>query len=221
MSSIAQNIADLARRLPKGVELVAVSKFHPVERLREAYDAGQRLFGENRVQELVAKAPQLPGDVEWHFIGHLQRNKVRQLLPHVAMIHSVHSVELLRLIDKEAARIDRTIDVLVELHVAQELTKSGFAPDEALREITPELVSSLEHVRVRGVMTMATFTSDMEQVDREFALAQNTFKQLKARLQLPAFDQLSMGMSDDWPVAVNHGSTMVRIGTDIFGPREY
>ena len=221
MSSIAQNIADLARRLPKGVKLVAVSKFHPVERLREAYDAGQRLFGENRVQELVAKAPQLPPDVEWHFIGHLQRNKVRQVMPHVTMIHSVHSVELLRLIDKEAARLGRTIDVLIELHVAQEQSKSGFSPDEALDALTPELVSSLEHVRVRGVMTMATFTSDMEQVDREFALAQNTFKQLKARLQLPAFDQLSMGMSDDWPVAVHHGSTMVRIGTDIFGPREY
>lgn len=221
MPTIAQNIADLTERLPQGVRLVAVSKFHPVERLREAYDAGHRLFGENRVQELVAKAPQLPGDVEWHFIGHLQRNKVRQLLPHVAMIHSVHSVELLRLIDKEAARIDRTIDVLVELHVAQELTKSGFAPDEALREITPELVSSLANVRLRGVMTMATFTDDMEQVEREFTLAQATFEQLKDGLQLPSFDQLSMGMSDDWPVAVRHGSTMVRIGTDIFGPREY
>ncbi|MBP5561202.1 MAG: YggS family pyridoxal phosphate-dependent enzyme [Muribaculaceae bacterium] len=221
MPTIAQNIADLAARLPQGVRLIAVSKFHPAERLREAYDAGHRLFGENRVQELVAKAPQLPDDVEWHFIGHLQRNKVRQLLPHVAMIHSVHSVELLRLIDKEAARIGRAIDVLIELHVAQEMTKSGFAPDEALSEITPELVSSLANVRLRGVMTMATFTDDMEQVEREFTLAQATFEQLKDGLQLPSFDQLSMGMSDDWPVAVRHGSTMVRIGTDIFGPREY
>ncbi len=207
--------------MPQDVRLVAVSKFHPVERLREAYDAGQRLFGENRVQELVAKAPQLPPDVEWHFIGHLQRNKVRQLLPHVTMIHSVHSVELLRLIDKEAARIGRTVDVLIELHVAQEMTKSGFAPDEALRDITPQLLDELSHVRVRGVMTMATFTSDMEQVAREFALAQNTFVQMRDQLQFPAFDQLSMGMSEDWPLAVKHGATMVRIGTDIFGPREY
>lgn len=221
MSTIAQNIETIAAKMPQDVRLVAVSKFHPVERLREAYDAGQRLFGENRVQELVAKAPQLPPDVEWHFIGHLQRNKVRQLLPHVTMIHSVHSVELLRLIDKEAARIGRTVDVLIELHVAQEMTKSGFAPDEALRDITPQLLDELSHVRVRGVMTMATFTSDMEQVAREFALAQNTFVQMRDQLQFPAFDQLSMGMSEDWPLAVKHGATMVRIGTDIFGPREY
>ena len=221
MSTIAQNIETIAAKMPQDVRLVAVSKFHPVERLREAYDAGQRLFGENRVQELVAKAPQLPPDVEWHFIGHLQRNKVRQLLPHVTMIHSVHSVELLRLIDKEAARIGRTVDVLIELHVAQEMTKSGFAPDEALRDITPQLLDELSHVRVRGVMTMATFTSDMEQVAREFALAQNTFVQMRDQLQFPAFDQLSMGMSEDWPLAVKHGATMVRIGTDIFGEREY
>lgn len=221
MSTIAQNIETIAAKMPQDVRLVAVSKFHPVERLREAYDAGQRLFGENRVQELVAKAPQLPPDVEWHFIGHLQRNKVRQLLPHVTMIHSVHSVELLRLIDKEAARIGRTVDVLIELHVAQEMTKSGFAPNEALRDITPQLLDELSHVRVRGVMTMATFTSDMEQVAREFALAQNTFVQMRDQLQFPAFDQLSMGMSEDWPLAVKHGATMVRIGTDIFGPREY
>ncbi len=221
MSTIAQNIETIVAKMPQDVRLVAVSKFHPVERLREAYDAGQRLFGENRVQELVAKAPQLPPDVEWHFIGHLQRNKVRQLLPHVTMIHSVHSVELLRLIDKEAARIGRTVDVLIELHVAQEMTKSGFAPDEALRDITPQLLDELSHVRVRGVMTMATFTSDMEQVAREFALAQNTFVQMRDQLQFPAFDQLSMGMSEDWPLAVKHGATMVRIGTDIFGPREY
>lgn len=201
---------------------MAVSKFHPVERLMEAYQAGQRIYGESRVQELTAKAPAMPPDVQWHFIGHLQRNKVRALLPHVTLIHSVHSVELLRLINSEAARIGRTVDVLIELHVAQEETKSGFTPEEALEDITPSLLASLPHVNVRGMMTMATFTTNTSLVEREFILARDTFEQLKSRLEQPAaFNILSMGMSDDWPLAVKHGATMVRIGTDIFGPREY
>lgn len=221
MTQVTRNLQLLKAHLPAGVQLVAVSKFHPVERLREAYDAGQRILGESRVQELVAKAPQLPPDVQWHFIGHLQKNKVRMLLPHVTMIQSVHDVDLLRLIDKEAERIERVVDVLIELHVAQELTKSGFAPEEALENITPQLAAELPHVRLCGVMAMATFTSDTSVVNAEFELAARTFRQLQSQLALPHFDQLSMGMSDDWRLAVKHGSTMVRIGTDIFGPREY
>ena len=218
---IAERVKQITGHLPEGVRLVAVSKFHTPEHVMEAYNAGQRIFGESRVQEMVAKVPQLPSDIEWHFIGHLQKNKVRQLLPHVAMIHSVDTVELLRLIEKEAARIDRHVDVLLEIHVAQEQAKSGFLPGEALQLAREGAFGGLEHVTIRGLMTMATFTDDMEQVGREFALAHDTFVEMQKILALDSFDQLSMGMSDDWPVALQHGTTMVRLGTTIFGPREY
>ena len=203
---------------------MAVSKFHPVEELAEAYAAGQRLFGENRVQELVAKAPQLPEDIRWHFIGHLQKNKVRALMPHVSVIESVDSVELLRLIEKEAARIDRTVDVLLQLHVAQEETKSGFSVDEVLEAAEAgELTENLPHIHVCGVMAMASLTDDMEQVTQEFDLVRRTFVTLKDECfdESEYFNELSMGMSDDWPIAVKYGATLVRIGTAIFGPREY
>ena len=203
---------------------MAVSKFHPVEELAEAYAAGQRLFGENRVQELVAKAPQLPEDIRWHFIGHLQKNKVRALMPHVSVIESVDSVELLRLIEKEAARINRTVDVLLQLHVAQEETKSGFSVDEVLEAAEAgELTENLPHVHVCGVMAMASLTDDMEQVGQEFDLVRRTFVTLKDECfdESEYFNELSMGMSDDWPIAVKYGATLVRIGTAIFGPREY
>lgn len=218
---IAERIKELTSQLPDGVRLVAVSKFHSPEHIMQAYDAGQRIFGESRVQEMVAKVPQLPSDIEWHFIGHLQKNKVRQLIPHVTMIHSVDTVELLRLIDKEAARIDRQVEVLLEIHVAQEQAKSGFLPEEVLRLAREGAFAGLTNVTVRGLMTMATFTDDMAQVDREFALAHDTFVAMREALGAERFDQLSMGMSDDWPVALKHGTTMVRIGTTIFGPREY
>ncbi len=216
---IAERIHGLRERLPAGVELVAVSKFHPVEQLGEAYAAGQRRFGESRVQELVAKVPQLPADVEWHFIGHLQKNKVRQLMPHVAMIQSIDSLELLHLVDKEAARLGRTVDVLLELHVAAEQAKSGFLPEEIVAIAERGELNQLSNTILRGVMAMATFTDDMAQVDREFAVVESTFNRLKKIIGLPSFNQVSMGMSDDWQVAIKHGSTMVRIGTEIFGPR--
>lgn len=216
---IAERIKGLRERLPAGVELVAVSKFHPVEQLGEAYAAGQRRFGESRVQELVAKVPQLPADVEWHFIGHLQKNKVRQLMPHVAMIQSIDSLELLHLVDKEAARLGRTVDVLLELHVAAEQAKSGFLPEEIVAIAERGELDVLSNTVLRGVMAMATFTDDMAQVDREFAVVESTFNRLKKIIGLPSFNQVSMGMSDDWQVAIKHGSTMVRIGTEIFGPR--
>jgi hypothetical protein len=224
MASIKENLKHVTAQLPKGVQLVAVSKFHPVEELAEAYEAGQRLFGENRVQELIAKAPQLPEDIRWHFIGHLQKNKVRALMPHVSVIESVDSVKLLQLIEKEAARIDRTVDVLLQLHVAQEETKSGFSVDEVLEAAeASELTENLPHVRVCGVMAMASLTDDMELVAREFDLVRRTYCTLKDGCfdESPYFNHLSMGMSDDWPIAVKYGATLVRIGTAVFGPRAY
>ena len=223
MSSIKENLQKVTAMLPEGVQLVAVSKFHPVETLREAYDAGQRLFGENRAQELIAKAPALPDDIRWHFIGHLQKNKVRAIMPHVSVIESVDSVQLLKLIEKEAARIDRTVDVLLQLHVAQEETKSGFGVDEVLEAGEAGELTCYPHVRVCGVMAMASLTDDMEQVAREFDLVRRTYITLKDGPfdESEDFNHLSMGMSDDWQVAVQYGATLVRIGTAIFGAREY
>ena len=223
MSSIKDNLKKVTAMLPEGVRLVAVSKFHPVEELAEAYEAGQRLFGENRAQELVSKAPLLPKDVRWHFIGHLQKNKVRAIMPHVSVIESVDSVELLRLIEKEAARIDRTVEVLLQLHVAQEETKSGFSVDEVLEAGEAGELTCYPHVRICGVMAMASLTDDMEQVAREFDLVRRTYLTLKDGCfdESEDFNELSMGMSDDWQVAVNYGATLVRIGTAIFGPRRY
>ncbi len=223
MANIKENLQEVTAKLPSGVRLVAVSKFHPVEELQEAYDAGQRLFGENRAQELIAKAPQLPKDIRWHFIGHLQKNKVRAIMPHVSVIESVDSVELLKLIEKEAARIERTVDVLLQLHVAQEETKSGFSVEEVLEAGEEGLLTCYPHVRVCGLMAMASLTDDMEQVAREFDTVRRTYVMLKDSCfdDCAEFNELSMGMSDDWPVAVKYGATLVRIGTSIFGPREY
>ncbi len=220
---ISENLQRVRDTLPEGVTLVAVSKFHPAEAVREAYDAGQRDFGESRAQELAAKAPALPADIRWHFIGHLQTNKVRQVLPHVALIQSVDSIKLLREIDKEARRIGRTVDVLLEVHVAQEETKSGFAPDELFEAVTPELLNSLECVRVVGVMGMASLTDDTSRIAADFDAIRGVFETLRDGVMAARghFTLLSMGMSDDYLVAVSHGSDMVRIGTDIFGPREY
>ena len=223
MASIKENLAKVNAMLPDGVRLVAVSKFHPVEELAEAYEAGQRLFGENRAQELIAKAPQLPDDVRWHFIGHLQKNKVRAIMPYVSVIESVDSVKLLQLIEKEAARIDRKVDVLLQIHVAQEETKSGFSVEELLQAGEEGLLTCYDHVRVCGVMAMASLTDDMEQVAQEFDLVRRTYLILKDGCfdDCADFFELSMGMSDDWQVAVKYGATLVRIGTAIFGPRQY
>ena len=221
--SIAQNIERITAQLPEGVKLVAVSKFHPIERLQEAYDAGQRIFGENRAQELAAKAPQLPSDIEWHFIGHLQKNKVRMIMPWASIIQSIDSKELLQLVNKEAARIDRHVNVLLQLHVAKEQTKSGFTIEEVLQAASEGAFNDLTNVTIVGVMAMATFTEDMSQVASEFETVHNTFLTLRDKYFAgnPAFKEISMGMSDDWHIAVEHGATLVRIGTDIFGQREY
>jgi len=213
---IADSIASLQAALPSGVSLVAVSKFHPVERLMEAYDAGQRIFGENRPQELAAKVPLMPADVQWHFIGHLQTNKLKLVLPYVSMVQSVDSFRLLEAIGRWCRENGRQVDILLELHLGAEETKQGFSEEEILsivREKTPS-------VRVRGLMGMATNTDDEAVIEADFARIESLFNRIRA-MGLPDFDQLSIGMSGDWPIAVRHGATMVRIGTDIFGPREY
>ena len=212
---IADNIRKLKSELPSTVELVAVSKFKPVEAIREAYEAGQRSFGENRPQELAAKAPQLPADIVWHFIGHLQTNKVKMVVPYAHLIHSVDSERLLAEIDKAARAAGKVMDCLLEIHIAEEQTKQGFTPDEAVA-LAREAAERYPNVRLRGGMGMATFTDDREQVRREF----RSLKAVSERLSfLPGCDTVSMGMSGDWPIAVEEGTTIVRIGTAIFGKR--
>ncbi|MBQ1636631.1 MAG: YggS family pyridoxal phosphate-dependent enzyme [Bacteroidales bacterium] len=211
---IADNIRKLKSELPSTVELVAVSKFKPVEAIREAYEAGQRSFGENRPQELAAKAPQLPADIVWHFIGHLQTNKVKMVVPYAHLIHSVDSERLLAEIDKAARAAGKVMDCLLEIHIAEEQTKQGFTPDEAVA--LAKEAGRYPNIRLRGVMGMATFTDDREQVRREF----RSLKAVSERLSfLPGCDTVSMGMSGDWPIAVEEGTTIVRIGTAIFGKR--
>ena len=221
--SVASEIERFTDELPANVRLVAVSKFHPVEKLMEAYSAGQRIFGESRVQELVQKAQEMPADVQWHFIGHLQTNKVRALLPQVSLIHSVDSERLLDCIDKEAERIGRTVDVLLQIHVAQEEAKFGFTLQEITQLANSGKLTAMSHVRVVGVMAMATNTDDDAEIRREFAEAHHVFYTLKDGCFFgdEHFCELSMGMSDDYRLAIAEGSTMVRIGTTIFGAREY
>jgi pyridoxal phosphate enzyme (YggS family) len=213
---IAESLHTLRKALPSGVELVAVSKFHPVERLMEAYEAGQRVFGETRPQELAAKVPQMPADVQWHFIGHLQTNKLKLVLPYVSLVQSVDSFHLLESISTWATANNKVIDVLLELHLGAEETKQGFTEEEILSLIERSVAS----VRIRGLMGMATNTDDMSVVEKDFERIERLYNKIKA-LGVEGFDQLSIGMSGDWPLAVKHGATMVRIGTDIFGPREY
>ncbi len=213
---IKENITNIQKKLPSGVQLVAVSKFHPVERLMEAYEAGQRVFGETRPQELAAKVPQMPADVQWHFIGHLQTNKLKLVLPYVSLVQSVDSFHLLESISTWATANNKVIDVLLELHLGAEETKQGFTEEEILSLIERSVAS----VRIRGLMGMATNTDDMSVVEKDFERIERLYNKIKA-LGVEGFDQLSIGMSGDWPLAVKHGATMVRIGTDIFGPREY
>ena len=215
---IQEHLQSIFKKLPSGVTLVAVSKFHPVERLMEAYEAGQRVFAESRPQELAAKVGKMPADVQWHFIGHLQTNKLKMVLPFVSLVQSVDSFHLLQAISSWAVANARVIDILLELHLGAEETKQGFTEDEILSLCHSE--RSEESIRIRGLMGMATNTDDMAVVERDFMRIESLFNRIKA-MGLDGFDTLSIGMSGDWPVAVKHGATMVRIGTDIFGPREY
>lgn len=221
MSTIAQRLDNILATLPAGVRLVAVSKFHPAETIREAYDAGQRCFGESRAQELLAKYQQLPQDIEWHFIGHLQTNKVKYIVPFVSLIHSVDSVRLLDEIERQAERVGRVVDCLLEVHVAQEDTKYGFSLDDCREFCTAENVVAYPHIRFRGIMGMASNTDDDGQVKREFAQLKQLFDEVRGNMSDASFDTLSMGMSHDYLMAVEQGSTMVRIGTTIFGERVY
>lgn len=218
--SITKRITTLRNSLPCGVKLVAVSKFHPAEAIAEAYDAGQRIFGESRVQELVSKQAALPHDIEWHMIGHLQTNKVRQIVPFVSLIHSVDSNRLLECIDRESERINRTTECLLELHVTNEESKSGWDIDDLRAYIASGKIKQLQHVKIRGVMGMATFTDDESVIRNDF----EKIAAIKAEFSPffdAEFDILSMGMSDDYLLAIECGSTMVRIGSSIFGERVY
>ena len=224
MTTVAQRLNEVKSTLPAtGVQLVAVSKFHPAETIREAYDAGHRCFGESRAQELQQKYDQLPHDIEWHFIGHLQTNKVKYIIPYVAMIHSVDSPRILDEIERQAARVDRVVDCLLEVHVAQEDTKFGFSPQECSDFLASLTADSYPHVRFRGIMGMASNTDDDVQVRAEFAQLKQLFDTVRGGVMAgnDNFDTLSMGMSLDYRMAIEEGSTMVRIGTTIFGEREY
>lgn len=220
--NIGDSILKLRETIPGGVELVAVSKFHPNEAIMEAYGVGQRVFGESRATELVAKAKSLPEDIQWHFIGHLQTNKVRMIMPYVSLIQSADSERLLRLIDAEAKRINRVVDVLLQVHVAQEETKFGFTPDELLEFAGSGVIEELANVRVAGVMGMATNTDDEARIKADFDAIFQTYQKVRLLLKNKAmFTQVSMGMSDDYLMAIEAGSTMVRIGSTIFGNRQY
>ncbi len=217
--SITSEIHALQQELPTTTKLVAVSKFHPVEAILEAYAAGQRIFGESRVQELCEKLPLLPQDIEWHFIGHLQSNKIKQIAPFVSLIHGVDSAKLLSEINKEGQKIGRVIPCLLQVFIAQEETKFGLSPSEC-----KALISDLDQfpfIQIRGLMGMASLTQDPTQIRAEFGHLKALFDELKIVQNLPYFKELSMGMSDDYRLAVECGSTLVRIGSRIFGFRQY
>ncbi|MEG1587552.1 MAG: YggS family pyridoxal phosphate-dependent enzyme [Bacteroidales bacterium] len=223
MTPVQQNLTEIRKTIPEHVTLVAVSKFQPIEAVRSAYEIGQRVFGESKVQELTAKQEALPADIQWHFIGHLQTNKVKFITPFVAMIHSVDSLRLLLEINKNAMRDGRTIDILLQIHIAREQTKFGFSPDEAIALLTEHPHTEWSNVRIRGVMGMATFTKDEQQIRTEFQILHDLFDFLKGNFfsKDEYFNELSFGMSDDYPIAIEEGSTMVRIGSSIFGERNY
>jgi PLP dependent protein len=218
---IKENLQRILTELPKDVTLVAVSKTKPYEAILEAYASGQRIFGENKVQEMAQKSEELPKDIQWHLIGHLQRNKVKYIAPFVALIHGVDSFKLLKEINKEGEKNNRVIDVLLQFHIAQEDTKFGFSFEEAQEMLEDREFVEMQHVNVRGVMGMATFTENTSQVADEFRALNNYFLTLQGHFFKfnPTFDTVSMGMSGDYAIAIEEGSTMVRIGSSIFGER--
>ncbi len=223
MYDVKGNLKRVLADLPQGVRLVAISKYHPNEYIEAAYEEGQRIFGESHEQELRQKVESLPKDIEWHFIGHLQTNKVRYIAPYITMIEAVDSLKLLKEIDKQAAKNNRVIDVLLELHIAEEETKYGLTPDACRQLLADGEWRTLHHVRICGLMMMASYVEDEEQIRSEFRIAKNLFDELKAQhfANEPSFCERSWGMSHDYPIAVEEGSTMVRVGTTIFGPRVY
>ncbi len=217
------NLKQVLARLPQGVRLVAISKYHPNEYIEAAYAEGQRIFGESHEQELRQKVDTLPKDIQWHFIGHLQTNKVKYIAPYITMIEAVDSLKLLREINKQAAKNERVIDVLLELHIASEETKYGLTPDACRQLLSEGEWRQLHNVRICGLMMMASYVDDEEQIRQEFRIAKQLFDEVKQQYfaDAPWFCERSWGMSHDYPIAVEEGSTMVRVGTSIFGPRVY
>jgi len=214
--SVGENIKKYQELLGENVQLVAVSKTKPIEALIEAYEAGQRVFGENKVQEMVSKWEALPKDIQWHMIGHVQTNKIKYMAPFVSVVHGVDRLKVLKELDKQAQKVDRVIDCLLQIHIAEEQTKFGFDPEE-MKALLPEL-NTYSNVRVRGLMGMATNTSDKDQIKQEFMHLRELFDQFAQKQQ---WDMLSMGMSGDYQIAIQAGSTHVRIGSAIFGARNY
>ena len=223
MYDVKGNLHRVLDTLPEGVRLVAISKYHPADYIMAAYEEGQRIFGESHEQEIREKHAQLPKDIEWHFIGHLQTNKVKYIVPYISMIEAVDSMKLLREIEKQAAKADRTIKVLLELHVAEEATKYGLTLADCRQLLADGEWRQLSHVRICGLMMMASNVDDEQQIASEFQTAADFFDEVKTQYFAddPMFCERSWGMSDDYPLAVSHRSTMVRIGTAIFGPRVY
>lgn len=220
---IVENLKRIKSELPKGVTLVAVSKTKPIEDILTTYNAGQRVFGENKVQELQEKVPNLPKDIEWHMIGHLQRNKVKYIAPYISLIHGVDSFKLLKEINKEGKKNNRSINVLLQFHIAQEASKFGFSYPEAEEMINSSEFKELLNINVVGVMGMATNVNNTNQIKKEFESLKNIFIELKEKhfSKNENFKELSMGMSGDYRLAMECGSTMVRIGSSIFGARNY
>ena len=223
MFDVAKNLHEVLDTLPDGVKLVAISKFHPKEYIEVAYREGQRIFGESHEQELAGKVKSLPKDIEWHFIGHLQTNKVKYIAPYISMIEAVDTVKLLKEINKQAAKYNRVINVLLELHIAEEESKYGFTPDACREFLKSGEWRELKNVHISGLMMMASNVEDQEQIRKEMTFASNLFDELKASYfsDDPEFKERSWGMSHDYPIAVECHSTMVRVGTAIFGPRVY
>ena len=221
MYDVAKNLHEVLDQLPKGVRLVAISKFHPKEYLSAAYAEGQRIFGESHEQELAKKVADLPKDIEWHFIGHLQTNKIKYIVPYVALIHGIDSYKLLAEVDKQAAKAGKTVNCLLQLHIAREETKFGFSFDECREMLAAGEWRELKHIRICGLMGMATNTDNDEQIKTEFCSLSSFFNEVKAKwfADAESFRELSMGMSHDYHEAIAAGSTLIRVGSKIFGER--
>ena len=220
---IKSNLLNVLSELPEQTHLVAVSKFHPNEAIMEAYEAGQRIFGESKVQEMTQKYESLPKDIEWHFIGHLQTNKIKYMVPYVTLIHGIDSYKLLTEVNKQAAKVNRIIPCLLQMHIAQEETKFGFSFEECKEMLAAGEWKELRNIRISGLMGMATNTDSTEQIDKEFRSLNTFFKEIKQIYfpEEPTFKELSMGMSHDYHQAIDEGSTLVRVGSKIFGERNY
>lgn len=218
-ADIKQNIERISATLPDGVTLIAVSKYHPIEAIEKAYSIGQRHFGESKAQDLRIKQQMLPKDIRWHFIGHLQSNKIKYIAPYIHLIHSIDSLRLLQEVDKQGAKVGRTIDCLLQIHIAKEETKFGFTPEECCTMLDAGEWRTLSHIRIRGLMCMGSNTDNRAQIKEEFHSVKELFDEIRTKhfTNENNFDILSAGMSDDYTIAIEEGSTHIRIGSDIFG----